>query len=72
MTLAVYIRVSTHRQAQSQSIKQQLERLLAHIQAQGLELHDQNIFRDHGYSGSSLNRPGHYHRRDKIEFICSP
>jgi site-specific DNA recombinase len=33
--VAAYVRVSTQRQAQSQSIEQQLERLRAHLRDQG-------------------------------------
>lgn len=51
------VRVSTQRQAQIQTIEQQLERLRAHLQSQGWELAEENIFRDDGYSGSNLNRP---------------
>ena len=65
MIVAVYVRVSTHRQAQAQSTEQPVERLLAHSQSRGLQLQDQNLFRDDGYSGSSLNRPGLDHLRDK-------
>ena len=38
MTVAVYVRVSTQRQAQAQTIEQQLERLRAHLRSRGLEL----------------------------------
>jgi site-specific DNA recombinase len=58
MSIAVYVRVSTQRQALAQTIEQQLARLRAHIQAHGWELRDEHIFRDDGYSGATLNRPG--------------
>lgn len=35
MRIAIYVRVSTQRQAQTQTIEQQLERLQAHAQSQG-------------------------------------
>jgi site-specific DNA recombinase len=35
MRVATYVRVSTLRQAQAQTFEQQLERLRAHIQANG-------------------------------------
>jgi site-specific DNA recombinase len=38
MRVAVYARVSTQRQTQDQTIEQQLERLRAHVQAQGWPL----------------------------------
>ncbi|MBI4790401.1 MAG: recombinase family protein [Chloroflexi bacterium] len=65
MQVAVYVRVSTQRQAQAQTIEQQLERLCAHIQAQGWQIADDNIFRDDGYSGAGLNRPGLDRLRDR-------
>lgn len=65
MRVAVYVRVSTQRQAEAQTIEQQLERLRTHIQAQGWSLLDQHIFRDDGYSGAQLNRPGLDRLRDQ-------
>lgn len=58
MKVAIYIRVSTVRQQQSQTIEQQVERLQAHIAQQGWELAPEHIFRDDGYSGAKLARPG--------------
>ena len=65
MQVAVYVRVSTQHQTQSQTIEQQLERLRAHIQAQGWQLLDEDIFRDDGFSGASLTRPGLDRLRDR-------
>ena len=67
MRIAIYVRVSTQRQAQTQTIEQQLERLQAHARSQGWELPDENIFRDDGYSGATLNRPGLDQLRDKVK-----
>lgn len=67
MRIAIYVRVSTQRQAQTQTIEQQLERLRAHLQSQCWELLDENIFRDDGYSGAGLNRPGLDRLRDKVK-----
>ena len=64
MTVAVYVRVSTQRQAQAQSIEQQLDRLRAHLREQGVELASEEVFRDDGYSGATLNRPGLDRLRD--------
>lgn len=58
MKVAIYTRVSTLRQQQSQTIEQQLERLQAHVSTQGWELAPEHIFRDDGYSGAKLARPG--------------
>src|SRR4051794_7317405 len=64
MTVAVYVRVSTQRQAQAQTIEQQLERLRAHLRDQGVEPASEAVFRDDGYSGATLNRPGLDRPRD--------
>jgi site-specific DNA recombinase len=66
MRVAIYARVSTQRQAQDQTIEQQLERLHAYVQQQGWDLAEENIFRDDGYSGSGLNRPGLDRLRDQV------
>jgi site-specific DNA recombinase len=65
MRIAVYVRVSTRNQAEQHTIEQQLEQLLSHIQVQGWNLLDETIFRDDGYSGSNLQRPGLDHLRDQ-------
>lgn len=58
MRTALYARVSTDRQAQAQTIEQQLSRLHPYVQQHGWSLEDHHIFRDDGYSGASLQRPG--------------
>ncbi len=58
MRVAIYVRVSTQRQAQTQTIEQQIERLKAHITAKGWLLDAERIYRDDGHSGAKLNRPG--------------
>lgn len=63
-TVAIYVRASTRRQAQSQSTEQQLERLYAYALAQGWDVAPEFVFRDDGYSGASLQRPGLDHLRD--------
>lgn len=65
MPVAIYVRVSTQRQTQTQTIEQQIQQLRAHIAAQGETLSEENIFRDDGYSGASLRRPGLDRLRDK-------
>ena len=66
MEVALYVRVSTHRQHQSQTIEQQLERLQAAV-AQQSEWHlaPEQIYRDDGYSGAKLSRPGLDRLRDQ-------
>jgi site-specific DNA recombinase len=65
MRVAIYARVSTQRQAQTQTIEQQMTRLRAHVQEQGWILEPEHIYRDEGYSGATLNRPGLDSLRDR-------
>ena len=58
MRVAVYARVSTTRQAQAQTIEQQLDRLVAAVTERGWTLDERHVYRDDGYSGASLGRPG--------------
>ena len=66
MRRAVYVRGSTQRQAQMQTIEQQLERLPSHFQLQGWEWRDDCVIRSDGYSGASLKRPGLDRLRDHV------
>ena len=66
MTSAIYVCVSTDRQALAQTIDQQIERLQAHLKGEGEELRAEYIFRDDGYSGATLNRPGLDRLRDQL------
>ena len=66
MRAAVYVRVSTPKQVHQQTLEQQLERLRDHLREQGLTLEESLIFRDDGYSGSRLNRPGLDRLQDAI------
>jgi site-specific DNA recombinase len=74
MPVAVYVRVSTQHQAQQQTIEQQLERLRAYIQGHDWELPNEYIFRDDGYSGATLKRPGLDRLRDlagrQLAIVC--
>jgi site-specific DNA recombinase len=65
MRVAIYARVSTQRQAQTQTIDQQIEKLKTHIEAQGWLVEPEHIYRDDGYSGAKLNRPGLDSLRDR-------
>jgi site-specific DNA recombinase len=49
---------------QAQTIEQQLDRLRAAAAERGWELDDQHVYRDDGYSGASLGRPGLDRLRD--------
>src|SRR5881394_3682333 len=64
MRAAVYARVSTTRQAQAQGIEQQLDRLRAAVSERGWELDDRYVYRDDGYSGARIGRPGLDRLRD--------
>jgi site-specific DNA recombinase len=64
MRVAVYARVSTTRQAQAQTIEQQLDRLRAAVAEHGWTLDEQHVYRDDGASGASLGRPGLDRLRD--------
>jgi len=64
MQVAAYARVSTPRQVQAQTTDQQLDRLRAHAEEQGWSLAADRVFRDDGYSGASLRRPGLDRLRD--------
>src|SRR5262244_301403 len=66
MTTAIYVRVSTDRQALTHTIDQQIERLRAHLKGEGQEVRCEQIFRDDGYSGATLNRPGLDRLRDQL------
>jgi site-specific DNA recombinase len=75
MTTALYARVSTTTQAQNQTLEHQLERLHAYAQAQGWDVAVAQVFRDDGYSGAVLDRPGLSHlraaiRRGEVTQLC--
>jgi site-specific DNA recombinase len=64
MRVAVYVRVSTSHQVLLQTIDHQLECLQNYVRAQGWTLSPARIFRDDGYSGATLKRPGLDRLRD--------
>jgi site-specific DNA recombinase len=66
MTTALYVSVSTPRQAQQQTSDQQLARLRAWCADQAWEVRDEFVFRDDGVSGSTLRRPGLDALRDAV------
>src|SRR3954462_12222139 len=66
MRAALSARVSTERQERQQTIDSQLAALRAWAEAQGHSLVEQHVFRDEGYSGSRLDRPGLDGLRDAV------
>ena len=66
MRAAVYARVSTERQERYATIDSQLAALRAWVAAGGHVLADEHVFRDEGYSGSRLDRPGLDALRDAV------
>jgi site-specific DNA recombinase len=64
MRAAVYARVPATRQARAQTIEQQLDRLREAVAGRGWTLQEQHVYRDDGYSGASLGRPGLDRLRD--------
>jgi hypothetical protein len=58
MRTAIDVRVSTERQTLAHTSAQQVERLTAHVHAQGEALRAEDMFRDDGYRGATRNRPG--------------
>jgi site-specific DNA recombinase len=70
MRIAIYSRVSTSHQIEHQTIEQQLDRLVAHVRmhaADGWVLDPTHVFRDEGYSGAMLARPGLDRLRDAVK-----
>jgi site-specific DNA recombinase len=66
MEVALYVRVSTNRQQQQQTLEHQLARLREHSMMQpDWHLADDHVYRDDGYSGAKLNRPGLDRLRDR-------
>ena len=66
MTVALYARVSSQRQTDTQTIDQQLDRLRSHVEESGVLATACLVFRDDGYSGTSLRRPGLDALRDAV------
>jgi site-specific DNA recombinase len=65
MRVAAYVRVSTSRQVKLQTIEQQLEMVSRCAREKGWELAHEDVFRDDGYSGTTLGRPALDALRDK-------
>jgi site-specific DNA recombinase len=59
MRVALYVRVSTDRQQHAQTIEQQVTQLHSYVAAHAeWTVREEHIFRDDGYSGARLDRPG--------------
>jgi site-specific DNA recombinase len=67
MRVAAYVRVSTPRQVKLETIEQQLQTIHRYARDEGWELPDENVFRDDGYSGASLDREALDALRDKAK-----
>ena len=70
MRIAIYGRVSTSHQVEHQTIEQQLGRLVAHVGTHAAEawaLDPAHVFRDDGFSGAVLARPGLDRLRDAVK-----
>ena len=66
MRAALYARVSTERQERQQTIDSQLTALRGWVTAEGHQLAEEHVFRDEGYSGARLDRPGLDALRDAV------
>ncbi len=64
--VAAYARVSTERQAESQTIEQQVAALRAYAGERGWTLADEPVDRDDGWSGARLDRPALDRLRDAV------
>ena len=66
MEVALYVRVSTSRQQQQQTIEHQLSRLRDYVATHpDWHVAEEHIYRDDGYSGATLKRPGLDRLRDQ-------
>ena len=80
MRAALYVRVSTDRQQHAQTIEQQVTQLRTYVAARdGWTVTEEHIFRDDGYSGARLDRPGLDALRDHaaraafdVVVVCAP
>ena len=71
MTVVAYARVSTDRQAEKQTIAQQIERLQVYAHQHQWQLSAEQIYKDDGYSGARLDRPALDRLRDEAEAFDS-
>ena len=64
MSVALYARVSSQRQADELTIGSQVSALRQRIQQDGLKVEEDRCFLDEGYSGTTLLRPALERLRD--------
>jgi DNA invertase Pin-like site-specific DNA recombinase len=64
MRVGIYARVSSKRQAQDHTIDQQVASSRSYLQTRGWQLSEEHLYRDDGYSGAQLSRPGLDRLRD--------
>ena len=64
--VALYARVSSQQQADSNTIDSQTHAILERIRCDGLRVDPECIFCDDGYSGSELLRPALESLRDRV------
>jgi site-specific DNA recombinase len=64
MNVALYARVSTKNQQKQGTIESQIEALRHYAKAQGVEIAEDYVCKDEGYSGALLARPGLDRLRD--------
>ena len=57
-TAAIYTRVSSDQQKENKTIGSQVDELLSFAEQQGYVVADEYVFKDEGYSGAILVRPG--------------
>ena len=63
-TAAIYARVSSERQKEEQTIASQIAALMEYSHQEGYTVPSEWVFKDEGYSGAQLNRPGLEQLRD--------
>src|SRR5664279_1926776 len=63
-TAAIYTRVSSDQQKENKTIGSQVDELLSFAEQQGYVVPDEYVFKDEGYSGAILVRPGLERVRD--------
>ena len=66
MRSAIYARTSTLTHSQQHSIEEQVERLRTSLLSRGAQAADEQVFRDEGRSGATLNRPALDRLRDHV------